>query len=205
MKTQHTVLFMIVAVVATGLGTYNIAPLSAEVSNSNIGDEAGIFGHITLTATDENGEIFAFIQTDNTVLDEGDDCMIERVFGVKDSGTSNCSGAAAVFENLHIGSGGISGAPAETVTVAPVTCAGGTQSVAGTLATTSASSGGASTVVITATFANVNANIDEAAVSDSTTCAAGNQLAYQTFTEIVLGASDSLTIDWTITIDGATS
>lgn len=198
-------MFMIVAVAATGLGTYNFSGAQTSEASSGTTSEGGsILGHVTLTATHDDGTVFAYVQTDNTVLDEGDACMMELIFGAADSGTYACT-SPGNFDIIHIGTGGTLGLPAETLTVVPVTCGigGADDDVDGTVAYTHAGSGAAGQVVVSAQFTDVNGLVDEAALSDNAACQSGNAIAYQTFTEINLGATDDLTVDWTITIDGS--
>ena len=60
----------------------------------------------------------------------------------------------------------------------------------------------ATATTINAVFFGVNADIEEAALQNLV-LSASDVLALQQFNLISLGASDDLTIDWTVTIDGS--
>jgi len=192
---QLQLAIVIGAIIVGGALTANLAFMDGSDTANSMKSTAGIMGHLTLTATNEDGEIIAYRQTDNVVINSGDDCLIEKTFGVS---FNTCTAAGNPYTTVHIGTGA-AGSPTETNT-ALVT------QVASTGATTvgsyvqAATDQGAS-VTITADFLDVSAAIDEAALMNGALLQ--DALAIQEFAEISLGENDDLTIEWTVTIDGS--
>ncbi len=187
------------AVLAIGLGVFGAYGLAEKDSAATLNSEAYMTGHLALLAYDENGNVKAYRQTDNIVLNKADNCLADFAFA------STLCTAEATFNKIYIGTGGTPGSTTPTEAEAdplPVTISG--SAATATIGVQNAASGtGGASVRLDATFANVNANINEAALRDSAAGASsGNSIAYQEFTAIALGASDSLTIQWTLTIDG---
>ncbi|WP_179360912.1 hypothetical protein [Nitrosopumilus cobalaminigenes] len=191
---QLQLAIVIGAIIVGGALTANLAFMDSSDTANSMKSTAGIMGHLTLTATNEDGEIIAYRQTDNVVINAGDDCLIDDTFGVTFSGCTNPDGA---FTTVHIGDSQ-SGSPTETTTALGniVTSTGGTVGSFVAAATDQGAS-----VTVTADFLNVSASIDEAALMNG----AANQdaLAIQEFAAISLGENDDLTIEWTVTIDGS--
>ena len=169
--------------------------ISEELGTSSLKSQAGIVGHLTLTAYDDDGNVIAYRQTDNTVLDTGDDCISELIFPVTSS--LQCVGTTQ-FDRIYIGTGDSSGATeGSTVLVTP-----NAQTGFASAAMTSAVGGAGAATLITANFFNVGATIQEASIQESTSTAS-DALAIQSFSPIPLGTIDDLTIQWTVTIDAS--
>ena len=186
------------AIIATGIGLYGISGFLSDSQSTALSSSSFMTGHLTLTAYDENGNIKAYRQTDNIVLNTADNCMSEILFTLS---TGNGCTLAANYDFVHIGTGSDAGTSEADVDPLPITFTAVDTGVDSVVLTNASGTGGAATL-LTASFIDVNANIDEAALRNSATQGGGNALAYQQFTEIVLGASDDLTVEWTITIDG---
>lgn len=191
MKLQ---LAIVIGVIVIGsLATVNLAFVqNNELSANTLKSTAGVLGHVTLTATDENGSVIAYRQTDNVIINKGDDCLIEDTFGA----ATPCGDVAAVFDDVHIGTTQTSFTEGTTGLTTWSKTTAGTVGVA----TTASGTTGAQ-VTVTAGFLDVNASIAEAALYNSN-LSSGDVLALQSFTPIVLGATDDLTIQWTVAIDG---
>jgi len=184
------------AVTVTILGglTFGLASDFVKDSPSALKSGALALGHLTLTAYDENGKVIAYQQTDNTVINNGDDCMAELIF-VETTATGNCTDETQ-FSIVHIGT-----ATAAFTETSNNLGAYNTQTGPDTVVITAASGTGGAVTLITANFLNVNANIAEASIQ--TTSATGSDaLALQSFSAIPLGTNDDLTIQWTVTVDG---
>jgi len=196
MKLQLAI--VIGAILVGSLATVNMAFVQSEdISANSLKSTAGMLGHITLTAVNEDGNVVAYRQTDNVVINAGDDCLLEDTFGAA-TGCYATVADTAVFDDIHIGTS--SQAFGETSTDLG-TWNSATAGSVGT-ATTATGNSGAS-VTVTAAFFDVNANIAEAALRNSLSSGASDVLALQQFTPISLGATDDLTIEWTVTIDGS--
>ena len=130
------------AVMITAISISSIAAIAfttADLSNDNqLQSTAALLGHISLVAYDENGNIKNYVQTDNVILDEGDDCIIEDLFGAS-GGCFATHGVADPFDDIVIGTGTVTfteGSAYSQVTYDSVTAA-----TVGSL--TAASAGGA--------------------------------------------------------------
>ncbi|MBS3923021.1 MAG: hypothetical protein KGZ37_07755 [Nitrosarchaeum sp.] len=179
--------------------TTNMTTLSV----SPIKSAAGMLGHVTLTAYDENGNIKAYRQTDNTVLNQMDDCLSQLAFTVT-SGASTCTNlGSGLYNRIVVGQG--TAATSETMTAlnSYIASTGSSTGFASAVMTPATTSGGAS-VLITSNFAGLGSvTVSEAALqAGSTTTGTANEAAIQVFTGIPLGTSDTLQIQWTVTIDG---
>jgi hypothetical protein len=79
---------------------------SQDTSGSTMAEQSGFLGHVTLVATHPDGTIFAYRQGDNTILDNGANCIGNLVFGAQNSTGSgqilkaNCAG---VFKYIAVG------------------------------------------------------------------------------------------------------
>lgn len=191
---QRTQLAMFGTIIALSAITVIMATnYSEELGTSSLKSQAGLVGHLTLTAYDDNGNVIAYRQTDNTVVDAGDDCISELIFTV----TGGTCSAVSTFDRIYIGTGDSSGATeGSTALVTP-----NAQTGFASAAMTSAVGGGGAATLITANFFNVGATIQEASIQESSTTTS-DPLAIQSFSPIPLGTSDDLTIQWTVSIDG---
>ena len=169
--------------------------LSEELGTYSLKSQAGIVGHLTLTAYDDNGNVIAYRQTDNIVVNIGDDCISELIFPVTSGPV--CS-VTTQFDRVHIGTGDSSGAIEGTTSLVAYNSETGFASA--TL--TQASGIGGADTLITANFFNVGATIQEASIQE-TSATTSSTLAIQSFSAIPLGGADDLTIQWTVTIDGS--
>ena len=153
---------------------------------------AGMVGHVTLTAIDEDGNIIAYRQTDNVIIDLADQCIGEKLF----QGDWSCDDPTGFYTFVHIGSS------ATTLLETDTNIAVWESFTEGTVGSPSTNAGTGSNVVISATILDVNSDIREAALRNSSlSTTGGDTLALQNFGLISLGATDDLTIDWTVSID----
>lgn len=200
------------AVILLGLtGTNPVA--QAVASTSTIADNSGgILGHITMTVTDnETGDIIAYRQLDNVIVQSGSDCIGARMFG-STSGSQNCGDIAADFKFIEIGTGGgaCSGQPLSTAEalgndLVVIDDANLVKKLATTIQADAA--GGSGTVVTLSVAFNPSAgshDVNEALLSNNVAAVTGDTLANQCFTPaITITSSDTLTVEWVITIGTA--
>ena len=194
-KTTTTLLLS--AIIAMGIGLYGISGFLSDSQSTTLSSNSFMTGHLTLTAYNENGNVIAYRQTDNIVLNVGDNCISQIIFAI--SSGKGCDDVTD-FDQILIGTGSDAGVSEADADPLPITF----DSVAtvSTSALTNASGTGGAATLLTASFSDVGANIDEASLRNAATASTGAALAYQQFTEIVLGAQDDLTVEWTVTIDG---
>ena len=198
MKTQHAAMFAIVAIAAGTGGIFSGFSVSAD--NSEAYSESGnIMGHITMVVTDENGNIKDYIQTDNLVVDEGIDTMGDLIFP---DINLNSNGTDGKFDWVGIGTGATGAAAGNTGEETVIaTC----QRVQDGTVTGVSTVSGEITVTVDASFSGsvCTGAITEAVLTNSgtgTSADAGELLARQTFSAVNVGASDTLTVSWEITL-----
>jgi len=178
----------------------NISKMSVNPLQSS----ARMLGHVTLTAYDENGNIKAYRQTDNVITNQLDDCFAKLAFaGV--SGTACTGGASAsMFSKMAIGAKASPVTSEDQIALGLYITSPGSSTGFDSAVLTPATGTGGSSLLITSTFRpGVVTPVTEAAIqSTSLTDGTALEAATQGFTTINLGASDTLTIAWTINIDG---
>jgi len=204
------------ALVASGLVGSNL--LSAQPSGlvaqdtTPSSDGMKISGHVTTIATDANGNIKAYRQTDNVVVNNGKDCVTKLLFGGSTTrgaaGTGTCTGLLnAPFTAIAVGN------RSGTTTVATTNSSltheangNGLSRQVGTVTYTNATSTASSITVIQTTFGPLTGlssggtQVTESGLFNSTTVNAGGMFAHQAISSIALNTGDSLTIKWTINV-----
>ncbi len=214
MKRQTTIaMFGILFAAAMALGTVTVSgfsqPLFVASTDTKAISHMGLLGHFTLTATDPDGKITSYIQTDNVIVNVGENCVAESIFNVTTGGNDPCGGvgthtggngvADGGFTYIAIGTGGNTPAlETDQVLIAPTLNRIKDNS---TVVISSTGTGALSVAkvtldaVFTATAVTV---IDESGIFDA--AIDGNMLARQTFQDINLNKDDRLTVEWEVTI-----
>ena len=192
-------------------------------SSATVDNQFGMLGHITLTQTDADGNMKSYIQTDNVIVNVGENCVAETLFNVTaDTGPDGCNGATTPlytnsgnginnlgFSFIAVGNSSALATPPVAVetdtglTVENVTTTMARLDGSPTVTTESANTGSSAVVTLSAVFTSDGgiSDIDESGIFDEATFTAGdNMLARQTFTNIRLSAGDQLTVEWEITI-----
>lgn len=172
-------------------------------------DGMKITGHITLVATDPNGNIKAYRQTDNIVVSTGADCVTRLLFGGTTgtgrglgSGTTTCIGGLnQPWTVIAIGTGTTAETVSNTGLQTELTT-GGLNRQQGTVTYINATSNtpqGTSAAIITNQFSSTTtAAVSESGLFNSTTVSGSGMFARQAFTAINLVSGDKLTIAWTV-------
>ena len=220
--TTITALVAALAVTSGGLGL----SLTGVFEDNNITTTSNtvnglMMGHLTVEAHDEMGELIAYRQSDNEVVDDGEQCILKMLFatsGTTQAGrgeytsTSACTGALTnAWDVIAIGTA--TTAAADTQVLLGNETGSGTNNAAGmpglergTATTKTWTNGtGATTtkIVLSKTFTNDSTNgatIAESGLFNSTTNNANGMLARQAFTGVALSNGDSITITWTFTV-----
>jgi hypothetical protein len=192
-----------------------------------------ITGHVTTIHKDAAGNILGYRQSDNLIVNGGENCALKLLFaaaGGDASGNSVCTGTNdAGFRWIAIGntSNAETGTPSSPVSTDydlynphNSTSYGlenglarqfGVVSSTGWTNSTTATSANAASVVMSATFTNTAGaarNVNESGLFNETDSSTGNtdaMFARQTFATISLNNGDSLTVQWTINVGGTTS
>lgn len=181
-------------ITASGVTTSMFLTPSANTAQ----EEGGFMGHIALSVYDSDGNIKMYRQTDNQIMNQGENCVIEVLFGATSAGSQPC-GTAATFDKIAVGTG------ATSVTSADTILSSESARAAGSLGTTTSSSGTGTTssaqvVSHTFTAGAGGLNLRESGLFDSTGTDGGNLFARQTFGTVPLNSGDTITVDWTITV-----
>jgi hypothetical protein len=226
MKTNSTMIALVAALAVTagglGLSLTGVFDNDGVIAQSNTATGL-MMGHLTVEAHDEGGDLIAYRQTDNEVVDDGEQCILKMLFATTDStagrggytSTSACTGAlTGAWDVISIGTDNDNGAYAtgqSAATVDALVLLGNETSTSlglerGTATTKTWTNGtGATTtkLVLSKTFTSDSPRahaIGESGLFNSTVVDANGMLARQTFTDVSLSDGDSITITWTFTV-----
>ncbi len=193
MKTPNTYAILVIAVAAVSSGLTFQAIGVGEDAPAGTADESGIYGHITATLYDEDGNVKAYRQTDNRIVDRGLDVLADLVFG------TSLTTTPSVIDIMAVGVSGTASAVGQTDLLDRTGLSGCTNATL----TWSEGATGPSLVNVTETAsflgnAGCNAGIQEAGLFDANN---GNMFARQSFSVINVGSSDQLDITWSVQIN----
>jgi len=209
MKRQTTLaMFGIVFAAAMALGMVSVSGFSqsmflASTPETKVDSNVGILGHITLTATNPDGKIISYIQTDNLIVNRGENCVAESLFNVTTTGDDECLGEGITEEGfifIAIGNGTLP-LGANNRTLADEV--NRTQAADEDRDVNSSSGTGDTKAVVTMTAvfsAGEELDIIESGIFDAAGKDAGNMLARKIFDPISLAKDDKLTVEWKIDI-----
>lgn len=108
MKTTTMIAFFaVLAAVTISALSMSSAPISLATGSALSGESGMFMGHVELVVRDSDGNIIQYVQTDNEVTNEGDNCVMEAVFDV---GSPTCTLTAAGFTFIGIGNATIASA-----------------------------------------------------------------------------------------------
>jgi len=159
-------------------------------------ESSSVLGHIQFVLTGADGNVKAYRQTDNLVVTEGRNTITDLAFPIA-AGGANGNSTDNKFSYIGIGTGSTPAAAGNIGEETLIsTCKRGQD------ATVTSPGTGQAQVDVTFSGATCAGTITESVLSNSGTGAAANAgeiLARQIFTGIAVGASDSLTVTWTIT------
>ena len=116
MKTTSTMIVLVaaLAVTSTGLGLSftDIFDDDGVITQSNTATGL-MMGHLTVEAHNEMGELIAYRQTDNEVVDDGEQCILKMLFATSAGGGNTGRGeytSGTIYGGGNQGNGGCSGA-----------------------------------------------------------------------------------------------
>ena len=173
-------------------------------------------GHLEIEARNADGELFAYRQTDNEVVDDGEQCILKMLFATTNSGeagrgeyTSSGSGACTgaltgAWDVIGIGTTTTSAADTNVALGNETSTTSGLERDRATTKTWSNGTGtDATQIVLSKTFTNNSANnhaIAESGLFNSTTVDRNGMLAHKAFSAVTLANGDSITITWTFRV-----
>jgi hypothetical protein len=213
MKKQTIMMFGLIAVaslmtvVAFGNNTTHYLVGNTESAPEGI----KILGHLEMVATDSDGNIKYYQQTDNAIQEQGANCIISALFGaLPESTDGDCNyGTSGVgnFTSMQIGTGTGAALSATAVTGTALIDNGGKGTDASgavikdTTTGNNAAGFGANATVSVPFTANGVVAITEAILTNSTSLTNNATLAYRNFSAINLADGDSLTVSWTVSVN----
>ena len=198
MKYKQLVPFGIAIFAVAGLLLNSGSFTSASQANK-FSESPFLLGHLELVAKDKDGNIKAYRQTDNIVVNKGKNCAAVHIFGVPANSTgSACGGqSTAAFNYIGIGTNGA----AETATDNALGTPLGSRTNNGTFTLVNATNGGSDSspyYILQSQFHPGVQTITESGIFDASSN--GHMFAHKTFTGIGMGATDTLTLTWRVTL-----
>jgi len=126
---RNTTIVLFASIFAVAVGTLGLSGNSATLMVSAVPqsqEQVGMFGHVEYMVLDSSGNIVSYMQNDNVVVNDGEDCVAEDIFGAD----TTCIGTGN-FDYIGIGNGS-----SGTTSPLNATLADATDDDAGTCATT---------------------------------------------------------------------
>lgn len=219
MKANTTTLILGVSLaVVAGLFGSTIFGVSDSNNSAQTSASASglITGHVTTTLRDADGNIKEYRQSDNTIVNNGENCVAKMLFGSSPTvaGTSVCTGSITDgFRYVGIGNYTTAVNGTNTTLGNEYSSAKGVASLARggaatvTMTNSTGATGSSASVLISKQFTSSQAAaqiVQESALFNSTSVASGGMFARQTFSSITMNNGDSLTVAWTVNIGGTT-
>ena len=177
-----------------------------------------LIGHVAIEGRHADGELFAYRQLDNAVVDDGEQCILKMLFATSktqagrgehtSAGTGACTGAlTGAWDVIAIGTctdcqGGGADAPndLDVILKTESTANGGQRGLATEKTWTN---GTFPQIVMSKTFTATGGNIGavtESGLFNSTTANKNGMLARNTFSPVTINTGDSITITWTFKV-----
>ena len=197
--------------IAGAFGLFVTGVFDDETTTSAFAPTTGLMmGHAIIEAHDSQGNLIAYRETDNEVVNTGENCVLKMLFGGSQGesvGTNVCVGAnTEPWTTIAIGTTSTTAADTHVGLLNETsTTVGLTRGVATTQTWqngTGAVGDTATQITLSKTFTNGGSShtIQESGLFNSTTVAASGMLARQTFSGVTLANGDSITVTWTFTV-----
>ena len=220
-KSTIIVLVAALAVLSGAMGMSMTGAFSDQgIMTASTGNAATgmLIGHVAIEGRHADGELFAYRQLDNAVVDDGEQCILKMLFSNGTSGTGRgatattgtgaCTGAlTGAWDVIAIGicttcQDGETFAPndLDVILKTEVTANGGQRQIATVKTWTN---GTFPQVVMSKTFTAVGGNIGavtESGLFNSTTVNKNGMLARNSFAAVTINTGDSITITWTFKV-----
>ena len=222
MKSSSAIIALVAALAVTsgglGLSLTGIFDEGKIITASNTANGL-MMGHMIVEAHDEMGELIAYRQTDNEVVDDGEQCILKMLFATTEganagrggyTSTGDCSGdLTGAWDIIAIGTDN-DNSPYDSASDTQVILGNETSTTLGlergqatTKTWTNGTGSTATQIVMSKTFTHAGGAthaIGESGLFNSTTVAGSGMLARQAFTDVSLTNGDSITITWTFTV-----
>ena len=220
MKTKSTITVLVAALAvlsgAMGMtltGTFSDQGIMT-ASNKNVA--VGLMtGHLEIEAHRPNGELYAYRQFDNAVVDDGEQCILKLLFATTgqgeagrgeytSTGAGQCTGAlTGAWDVIAIGTGTTAGSTETLVKLDNEITSNGMPRGVATDKTWG--NGTIPQIVMKKTFTSTQGGggttaVTESGLFNSTTVNGSGMLARNNFSAVTLSNGDSITITWTFKV-----
>ena len=219
MKTTSTMIALVAALAVTsgglGLSLTGVFDDDGVIAQSNTATGL-MMGHLTVEAHNDGGDMIAYRQTDNEVVDDGEQCILKMLFATTGSGEAGrgeytstgaggCTGAlTGAWDVISIGTDTTAVDDTHVILGNETSTSVGLERGTATTKTWTNGTGATTTkLVLSKTFTSDSPRahtIAESGLFNSTTVDANGMLARQVFTGVALSDGDSITITWTFTV-----
>ena len=167
-----------------------------------------MMGHAIIEAHDSEGNLIAYRETDNEVVDRGEQCVLKMLFGGSGPGASGntvCTGANNdPWTTIAIGTDNTAAADTQGQLLNETSTVGGlTRGYATTQTWQNGSGSTATQITLSKTFTNSGSShtIVESGLFNSTDASTDSgMLARQVFSGVTLANGDSITVTWTFSV-----
>ena len=163
-----------------------------------------MMGHAVIEAYDSQGNLKAFRETDNEVVDKGEQCVLKMFFGASGpaaAGTTVCTGGTTGAWNVIAIGTNSSSANDHNTGLHAEEDGDLARGVATTQTWTNGTGATTTKIQLSKTFtSDSTTTITESGLFNSTTTSTGGMLARQTFSGVALSIGDSITVTWTFTV-----
>ena len=172
-----------------------------------------LVGHVEIEARNIDGDLIAYRQSDNAVVDDGEQCILKMLFGSTGqtnagrgeyASTGDCTGVlTGAWDVIGIGTGATAVRDDDVKLEAESVGNGLDRTTATTKTWSNGTMADATKIVLKNTFthtADATVAVTESGLFNSTTVAGSGMLAHQTFTAVSLTQNDSITVTWTFTV-----
>jgi hypothetical protein len=166
-----------------------------------------LMGHAIIEAHDSEGNLIAYRETDNEVVDTGEQCVLKMLFGGGGpgaAGTTVCTGTNSLpWTVIAIGDDDTAAADTQYALLNETSSVSGlTRGVATTQTWQNGTGATATQITLSKTFTNGGSShtITESGLFNSTTVSGSTMLARQKFSGVTLANGDSITVTWTFSV-----
>lgn len=167
--------------------------VSSSLGNKSAGESFQVKGNVDIILYDKSGKVKDERHFDNLIVDSGFEGVASRI--APHDGSINPS---SPFNYIGLGTGSAPVAASQTSLVSELPFGAGYSRVQDSQATYSTTSGKQLGLSVVFTPGQATGTINESGLFDA--ASGGDMLARQTFSTINKGASDTLTVTWTITL-----
>ena len=215
-KVRYATLTAVIAVAAGLFGAYGMSDVMSQTFTNTADTSAYMLGHVAYIHKDASGNVIGYQQTDNIIVNQGEDCVLAKMFAASTTGVGNCepSDTTGVYTIIGIGNGTGSGFDptadnADTGLGQEMNAAGLTRTGAEDVTLTASSGDTEARAVISEEFTNSSPNsqeISESGLFNTTSTTTDGMFAKQIFSNnVTLANGESLTVEWTINVGGTGS